>query len=356
MGISASSTCTLNYGDNDACIGYLLGEEEQKGISQMFQMMNGARIGVGMQALAAASSAYLNALGYARDRVQGKLFEGIAKRQRGESVRIIEHEDIRRMLLEMRSKVEGMRALAFKLAVAMDRAKVQGVDSDAGKKDYGYVELLTPIVKAYISDQAFKVAELAIQTYGGYGYIRDYPVEQYCRDIKIQSLYEGTNYIQALDLVGRKLNQNGGEFVRNFMADVTAFVKENENHETLGGEIKRLGKANDALNETTMNYMKFFQSGQLRQIPLTATRFLEILAEVAVAWLLLEGALLSHEKMQDLAEGDREFNFYAGKIHTARFFIRNILPGVKMKADIIADADTSSLDIEENQFPLVGID
>lgn len=357
MGIHASSTATLQFGDSEKCIGYLLGTEEQKGMSQMFQMMNGARIGTGMQALATASSAYLNALAYARERVQGKKFENIARGKRGtDSVRLIEHEDIRRMLLEMKSKVEGCRALAFSLAANLDRAKIAGADSDAAANHLGYVELLTPLVKAYLSDQGFKVAELAIQVYGGYGYISDYPVEQYCRDIKIQSLYEGTNYIQSLDLIGRKLNIDGGNLVRQFSTRISDFIDENKDHEVLAEEMKRLGEALASVNGSVMKFMEFFQSGRVRQLPLVATRFLEMLSELTIGYLLLQGAAIAHDKMQGLSEGDLDFNFYAGKIHTARFFARNILPGVKSKAEIIEDADTSALDIQDNMFPAVGAD
>ncbi len=356
MGIHGSSTCTLNFGDNGKCVGYLLGDVQGKGMTQMFQMMNEARIGTGMQALATASSAYLNAVAYARDRRQGKPFEAIATGQRGtQSVSIIEHEDIRRMLLEMKSKVEGMRALAMKLAVHMDRARVAGEGEEASKH-MGYVELLTPLVKAYLSDQGFRVAELAIQTYGGYGYISDYPVEQYCRDIKIQSLYEGTNFIQSLDLVGRKLNLQGGGLVRQLGKDIHEFCTEHAGHAVLATEMKRLDEALDAMNKTVMGYAGFFSSGRLRQIPLTSTRFLEMMAEVTIGYLLLEGAIIAHEKMQGLDEKDREFAFYAGKVHAARFFARNILPGVKMKADIIADGDTSAIDMQPDQFPMVGAD
>jgi alkylation response protein AidB-like acyl-CoA dehydrogenase len=357
MGIHGSSTCTLNFGDNGKCQGFLLGGEQSKGMTQMFQMMNEARIGTGMQALATASSAYLNAVSYARERVQGKPFESIAKGQRGtQSVSIIEHEDIKRMLLEMKAKVEGMRALAFKLGVHLDRARILGKGNEEAAKHMGYVELLTPIVKAYLSDQGFRVAELAIQTYGGYGYISDYPVEQYCRDIKIQSLYEGTNFIQSLDLVGRKLNIQGGALVRQLGKDIHEFAKKHADHPVLATEMKRLDEALDALNKTVMGYMNFFQSGRLRQIPLTATRFLEMLSEVTIGFLLLEGAIIAHDKMQGLDEKDRDFAFYAAKVHTARFFIRNILPGVKMKAEIIADCDTSALDILPEHFPHVGAD
>jgi len=354
MGINASATATLNFGDEDRCQGLLLGREENKGIAQMFQMMNEARIGTGLQALATASSAYLNALAYARQRVQGKRFEDIASGRRGASVRIIEHEDVRRMLVEMRSKVEGGRALALKLAIHLDRART--VEDAAGGADLARVDLLTPLVKAYLSDQAFRVAELAIQTYGGYGYIRDYPVEQYCRDIKIQSLYEGTNYIQALDLVGRKLNQDGGEPLRRLLTEIEAFATRLKEHPALGGESARLGEASAAVGRFALQYLEFMRSGRIRQIPLTATRFLEALAETVIGWLLLEGATVAHEALAAQAEGSREFHFYAGKLHVARFFARNVLPGAAFKARLAAEADTSALDIAEEQFPLDGLD
>lgn len=355
MGIHGSATCTLNYGDNGNCVGYLLGSEENKGMKMMFQMMNEARIGTGMQALATASSAYLNAVAYARTRMQGKRFTDIAKKKHdSDTVAIIEHEDIKRMILEMKSKIEGMRALAVKLALHIDRARVHKEDKKRVEKEMGYVELLVPLVKAYLTDQGFRVSELAIQTYGGYGYIGDYPVEQNCRDLKITSLYEGTNYIQSLDLVGRKLNMGGGALVKTYLADVTAFIAANKDHGSLAKEFAALQEATGHVQATVMNYMKFFMDGKnIQQIPTTATRFLEMLSELTLAWLLLEAAVIAHDKLQGMDEGAADRNFYLGKIHTARFFVRNILPGVKSKAEIIAACDTTVVDTTPDMFPSV---
>ncbi|HEY8078544.1 MAG TPA: acyl-CoA dehydrogenase family protein, partial [Labilithrix sp.] len=212
MGINGSATCVLNFGDSGQCLGWPVGGEEKlnQGMPQMFKMMNGARIAVGLQGVSVASSAYLNALEYARERKQGSSITHW-KDATAPRVPILEHADVRRMLLHMKSVVEGTRALAVKLARHQDEVEVwTGKDEAKVAYHQGQVDLLVPLVKAYGSDQGFRVCEMAIQTYGGAGYTRDYPVEQYCRDAKIFSIYEGTNHIQAMDLVGRKLGQAGG--------------------------------------------------------------------------------------------------------------------------------------------------
>ncbi|HTU63384.1 MAG TPA: acyl-CoA dehydrogenase family protein, partial [Polyangiales bacterium] len=224
MGIQASSTCVLNFGENDSCRGYLCGTVEHQGIAQMFQMMNGARILVGMQGVAAASSAYLNALEYSRDRKQGSSIKAL-KDPNAPRVPIIQHPDVRRMLLDMKSRVEGMRLLGLSLTMHVDRAEaLKTSDPDRAAYHRGQVDLLVPLFKAYGTDQGFQVAATAIQTYGGAGFLKDHPVEQYCRDAKIFSIYEGTNHIQAMDLVGRKLRQQGGKPALDFLSDIQRFI------------------------------------------------------------------------------------------------------------------------------------
>ncbi len=205
MGINGSATCVLNFGENGQCIGVPVGGETKlgQGMPQMFRMMNSARIAVGLQGLSVASSAYLNALEYAKERKQGASIHHF-KDASAPRVPILEHGDVRRMLLEMKAKVEGIRALAVKLAHHQDQVRaLSGKDDQKVAYHQGQTDLLVPLVKAYGSDQGFRICELAIQTYGGAGYTRDYPVEQYCRDAKIFSIYECTNHIQAMDLVGR---------------------------------------------------------------------------------------------------------------------------------------------------------
>ncbi|MBI5516451.1 MAG: acyl-CoA dehydrogenase [Deltaproteobacteria bacterium] len=353
MGINGSSTCVLNFGENGGATGYLVGEVENRGMSQMFLMMNFARIGVALQGVALASAAYLSALEYARDRRQGA---NIArwKDPTAPRVPILEHADVRRMLLDMKARVEGVRALVCKLALHDDRARaLAGRDDERSAYHKGQVELLTPIAKAYASDQAFRVCETAIQTFGGAGYVKDHPVEQYCRDSKIFSIYEGTNHIQSMDLVGRKLGQNGGAHTQQFLGDVGAFVAEHREHPALGAEVRALGAAQEALSGTTLKLLEWFQGGQLALVPLSSTRFLEMMAEVAVAWLLLDGARLADKALGALAEDHPERAFYQGKLHAARYFARNVLPGVELKARILAEGDTSALDIPDAAFATV---
>jgi alkylation response protein AidB-like acyl-CoA dehydrogenase len=352
MGINASSTCVLNFGENGACIGVPVGGEPKlnQGMSQMFKMMNSARIAVGLQGISVAASAFLNALDYARERKQGPSIKAF-KDPTAPRVAILEHADVRRMLLDMKAKVEGIRALAIKLTHHQDQATVlEGKDDQAVAYHRGQIDLLVPLVKAYGSDQGFRVCETAIQTYGGAGYTRDYPVEQYCRDAKIFSIYEGTNHIQAMDLVGRKLTQGGGANLQAFAADVGKFVAKHGEHAKLGGDVKQLGKAQEALTRSAMKLLMWFQSGQLEMVPLVANRFLEMMSELAVGWQLLEAAIIADEKAKAVAADHPDAAFYAGKIAAAQYFARNVLPGVEDKARQLDAEDRTALDIPDAAF------
>jgi alkylation response protein AidB-like acyl-CoA dehydrogenase len=355
MGINGSATCVLNFGDNGKCIGWPVGGEEKlnQGMPQMFKMMNGARIAVGVQGVSVGSSAYLNALEYAKERKQGASITHW-KDATAPRVPIIEHADVRRMLLHMKAVMEGTRALGVKLAMHQDQVFAwTGKDEQKVAYNQGQVDLLVPLVKAYGSDQGFRVAEMAIQTYGGAGFTRDYPVEQYCRDAKIFSIYEGTNHIQAMDLVGRKLGQAGGANLQAFFGDVVKFVAANSAHPTFGPAVKKLGAAQEAVAGTAMRLLMWFQSGQLALVPLSANRFCEMMSELTVAWLLLEGALVADTKKKSLAADHPDAAFYAGKIHAALYYARNILPDVEHKAQLLADEDKSPLDIPDAAFATV---
>ena len=355
MGINGSATCVLNFGDNGQCLGWPVGGEEKinQGMPQMFKLMNAARISVGVQGVSVASSAYLNALEYAKDRKQGSSITHW-KDATAPRVPIIEHADVRRMLLHMKAHVEGVRALAIKLAHHQDQVYVY-TGKDEAKTAYhqGQVDLLVPLVKAYGSDQGFRVCEMAIQTYGGAGYTRDYPVEQYCRDAKIFSIYEGTNHIQAMDLVGRKLGQAGGANLQAFLGDVQKFVAAQSNHPTLGSAVKKLGAAQEALAGTAMRLLMWFQSGQLALVPLSANRFCEMMSELTVAWLLLEGAVVAEAAKAKVAPEHPDHAFYAGKTAAALYYARNVLPGVEHKAQLLADEDKSPLEIPDAAFATV---
>ncbi|MBX3262909.1 MAG: acyl-CoA dehydrogenase [Labilithrix sp.] len=355
MGINGSATCVLNFGDNGKCLGWPVGGEEKlnQGMPQMFKLMNAARISVGVQGVSVASSAYLNALDYAKERKQGSSITHW-KDATAPRVPIIEHADVRRMLLHMKAHVEGIRALALKLAHHQDQVNVNA-GKDEAKTAYhqGQVDLLVPLVKAYGSDQGFRVCELAIQTYGGAGFTRDYPVEQYCRDAKIFSIYEGTNHIQAMDLVGRKLGQAGGANLQAFLGDVQKFVAAHSGHPTLGAAVKKLGAAQEALAGTAMRLLMWFQAGQLTLVPLSANRFCDMMSELTVAWLLLEGAVVAEEAKAKTDAGHPDHAFYAGKTAAALYFARNVLPGVEHKAQLLADEDKSPLEIPDAGFATV---
>jgi len=355
MGINGSATCVLNFGDNGKCIGWPVGGEEKlnQGMPQMFKLMNAARISVGVQGVAVASSAFLNALDYAKERKQGASITHW-KDATAPRVPIIEHADVRRMLIQMKATVEGIRALAVKLTMHQDQVYVyQGKDEAKAAYHQGQVDLLVPLVKAYGSDQGFRVCETAIQTYGGAGYTRDYPVEQYCRDAKIFSIYEGTNHIQAMDLVGRKLGQAGGANLQAFLGDVAKFVAAHGAHATLGPAVKKLGAAQEAVAGTAMRLLMWFQSGQVALVPLSANRFCEMMSELTVAWQLLEGAVVAEHAKASVAAGHPDAAFYAGKVQAALWFARNVLPGVEHKAQLLGDEDKSALDMPDAGFASV---
>jgi alkylation response protein AidB-like acyl-CoA dehydrogenase len=352
MGIRASATCVLNFGENDNCVGELVGTDEQRGISQMFHLMNYARIAVGLQGLAVASSAYLNALHYAKERRQGSSIKQW-KDATAPRVAIIDHPDVRRMLLDMKSRVEGIRALSVKLSMHIDRAHaLTATGGDKALIEYhnGQLDLLVPLMKAYGSDQAFQICATAIQVFGGAGFLRDWPVEQYCRDSKIFSIYEGTNHIQALDLVGRKLMQRGGANVQAFGKDVGTFIAANKDNVTLKDSIAVLAQAMEAITSSGGRFMAWFGGGKMEMVPLAANRFLEMMSEATVGWLLLEQAVIAENATAKLADDHPDKAFYAGKIYAARYFAGNVLPGVASKAQLIAREDRTPIDIPTAAF------
>jgi alkylation response protein AidB-like acyl-CoA dehydrogenase len=353
MGINGSSTCVLNFGENDACRGYLCGTVEHQGIAQMFQMMNGARILVGVQGVAAASSAYLNALQYTKERKQGSSVLAL-KDPNAPRVPIIEHPDVRRMLLDMKSRVEGIRLLGLSLTSHQDRAIILAqTDPDKANYHRGQVDLLTPIFKSYATDQGFQVAATAIQAYGGAGFLKDHPAEQHCRDAKIFSIYEGTNHIQALDLVGRKLRQAGGKPALDFLADVNRFIETNIEHPRLANSVAELRKAHAATGQVLTKLLQWSKVGNVELTSLSANRVLDIFAELTVAWLLLEGATLAHKRLSEVAASHPDHAFYSGKVHAAQFYALNVLPGVTNNVDVVLKEDRSALEIPEAAFATI---
>jgi alkylation response protein AidB-like acyl-CoA dehydrogenase len=350
MGINGSATCVLNFGDNDQCLGELVGTSENVGMSQMFRMMNGARIAVGLQGLAVLSAAYLSALEYAKERRQGANYR-FWKDPSKPRVPIIEHPDVRRMLIEMKANAEGIRALVMKLASHLDRGRqLSGSQDDQASYHHGQVELLTPLLKAYASEAAFRLSAEAIQVYGGAGYLKDHPVEQYCRDAKIFSIYEGTTHIQAMDLVGRKLAQAGGAHFQAFMQDIGSFAELHRRDPRYGQAVEALARAQEALLNSTMGLISWSQSDKLHLIPLNANRFLTSMAQLAIGWLLLDAAMIAERKLENLPEVHHERAFYEGKRYSALWFARNVLPAVEQGAHLIAAEDSSPMEMPEAAF------
>ena len=357
MGIHASVTCTLNFGEDDDCIGYLVGEE-CRGIMYMFQMMNEARLGVGQQALGVAGTAYLHALQYTQERLQGVSVTQM-KEPNAHPVAIVEHPDIRRMLLMMKAFTEGMRVLVYKTSFFADLSECSEDEAER-MKYHGFLDLLTPICKAWPSDMGFRVTEWAIQCLGGYGYCSDYPVEQYMRDIKITSIFEGTNGIQAMDLLGRKISMKGGTLFMNFISMIDEFIDENRSHATLGENIGRLEKAKDTLAQVTVNFGKMGAGGDMAYPLLHACSYLEMFGDVVVAYLLLDQALIAQEKFEaickdndagseearkGLCQEDDEAKFYWGKLCSADFFATQILPRVHARAESAESGSRSAMEV-----------
>ncbi len=351
MGINGSATCALSFGDNDACEGILIGERAQ-GIVYMFQMMNEARLACGIQGVAIGNYAYQLALAYAKERVQSpKLTDRGVNPQ---SVVITEHPDVRRNLMFCRALGEGIRALLTQTAFHAEHAET-AEDPYEKQKHHDLLDLMTPIAKAYATDVGFKITELAIQIHGGYGYIKEYGVEQCMRDIKIASLYEGTNGIQALDLLGRKMRQREGALILTWMQDINAFIEAHKEHPALANEMAQLEKAKNALLETAMGFQA--QNSQDPNLALLgATPFLEMFGHVESGKLLLQQAVIAHEKLGALAPANAaadwvkatdegsDARFYDNKLHTARFFTHQVLPHVMANAKAIKSGDRSALD------------
>lgn len=350
MGINGSATCVLNFGENGDCLGELVGQAENQGMPQMFRMMNGARIAVGIQGLAVTSSAYLNALEYAKDRKQGAPFKQW-KDPSVPRVPIIEHPDVRRMLLEIKAHVEGIRALVVKLAAHRDHWHVlAGRDDDKAAYHLGQVDLLTPLVKGYASEEAWRLCGQAIQIYGGAGFLKDWPVEQYARDSKIFTIYEGTTHIQAMDLVGRKLGQNGGANFQAFIGDITGFVETNKSHPVFGKDVERLSGASEALMQVAMGLLGWSQSGKVELVPLNANRILTMMSQLSVAWLLLDAGVKAEASLAKLPKEHADRAFYEGKRYSAQWYARNVLPQVEALAKLAMVEDTSPMEISDAAF------
>lgn len=345
MGIHGSATCLVNLGDNGECFAELLGEERQ-GMKIMFQMMNSARIGIGIQGLSGASIAYLHALQYAKERLQGSSLAEM-KNPAAPRVPIIQHPDVRRMLLWMKAHTDGFRALLYFTALCADRGETTEVEAEK-EKWLGFLEVLTPICKAYCTDMAFRVTEMAIQVYGGYGYCSDYPVEQFLRDEKIASIYEGANGIQGLDLVGRKLGLKKGMYFMNLLGEMGKTVGRYQ--AALPELASDVQIAINTLAEVAMLFAASGKAGKFLIPVANAYPFLMLMGQVVMAWLLLWQAGVAQEKLAAPDGGGADKAFYEGKVASARYFIKHVLPEVDAAAKAIKSGDLSMMEIPDEAF------
>ena len=281
MGIHGSPTCSMALGSKGKCVGWLLGEEN-KGLSQMFLMMNEERLMAGGQGLACASSSYLHALEFARTRIQSAAIGSKDKKP----VAIINHPDVRRMLLSQKTYVEGMRSLLLYVAHCEDRALIS--DSDKEKEKLGnLVDVLIPICKGYVTDRAVDVCNTGVQVFGGYGYTSDYPVEQLLRDVRISGIYEGTNGIQAMDLLGRKLGMKKGELFMDLLDEIKETIAAAAEVEALQELAGKMNSATDRMGEVALHIGKTAMSPDVRKAFAHACPFMDVVGDVTMAWMLL---------------------------------------------------------------------
>ena len=316
LGLHASPTAALTFGGQDDCLGYLCGQENQ-GLAHMFQMMNSARINTGVSGMAMASTAYLNALAYTRERRQGRDLSG---QQAGE-VAIIAHPDVRRMLLWMKAMVDGMRSMIYAGALWAELAG-ELPDEDRRTHYADLVDFMTPIIKAYCADMGFRVCETAMQCLGGYGYCRDYPLEQYLRDAKIMSLYEGTNGIQSMDLMGRKMTIRKGACLAAYRREIEAFCEENRRDEALGDRVRALAGVVERLGEAAAE-----MTARKKADPLlwAASTYPALMAfgDVTMAWRLLDLAIIARPLADKKGS---KYDFHRGKVYQAKYFVDITLP------------------------------
>jgi acyl-CoA dehydrogenase len=358
MGFNGCANTHLVFGGRGATRGFLLGNRPHIALLQLDLLMKAARAASGQIGVAMASSAYLHSVRYARSRVQGRRFTE-SSNAAAPRVAIIEHADVQRMLLEMKAKVEGCRGLvgkaAFHASKALQLLAQQPVDDSALNRHVKMALLYTPIIKAYGSDEAWRVATLALQVHGGAGYLRDRPLEQYARDIKVLSIWEGTNYVQSQDLLRDKLGFGRQSLLmRYFESDLRGFLSRRDEFPPFAGEFSALSAALDELLGTLDRVRQLADAGRFLEISQFCTRFLEMFGEVILGWVLMEAGCIAAKRLAALPAGDADRPFYEGKVKTARFFIYNILPGVAAKAEILRHCDHSFIEVDEAEFGFTG--
>ncbi len=346
MGIRASVTCEMTYGADAPCRGLLVGDRHD-GIRQMFHVIENARMAVGVKSMTTLSTAYLNALAYTRERVQGpELTKALDKNS--PRVPIVKHADVRRMLMAQKSHAEGMRALCFYVASIQDHVELEGGHgAKTSVADDALNDLLLPLVKGYCSEKSHELLSVALQCFGGAGYCQDYPVEQYLRDQKIDTLYEGTTHIQALDLFFRKVGRDGGATLQGLLGRVRASLSDEFAGDALLEERTSLA---EALSDVESIFMTLAEKAQesVQHVGLQGNKALAALAELVIGWLLVRHSVVAQRKLAT-ATGD-DVAYYKGKIASARYFCHSVLPNLSLTRRIVAESRLDLLELDDSAF------
>lgn len=348
MGQKGYCTTHLFFGDKEDCQGWLVGEPH-KGLKYMFLMMNGARIAVGRGAAAIATAAYHASLNYAHERAQGRKLASTGKKDvNQEQTLIINHPDVRRMLLLQKAVTEGSLSLVFLTAKYHDYS-VSHTDLEQREKYKLLLEILTPVVKTYPSEMGKVAVDNGVQVLGGYGFCSDYILQQYLRDIRIFSIYEGTTGIQSQDLLGRKVTMENGKALQLLSEEITKSIKASMAHETLSPYAKKLGEKLELTQKVLASLMGYAMKGDYERFLADATPFMEFFSNILVGWLWLD---MGREAQQAIASGATEHSteFYESKIHTMEFYFTYELPKTTGLAEIIMNGKSLTIGADKKVF------
>ena len=343
MGLKGSTTCEMTFGMDDPAVGYLVGDKHD-GIRQMFRVVESARMMIGTKAMGTLSTGYLNALEYAQERVQGADLTEAADKT-APKVPIIRHPNVRRMLMKQKAYAEGLRALVFYTAWVQDQIQLHPDDDHWKRRN----DLLLPIVKGYSSEKAYELLATSMQVFGGSGYTQDYPIEQYIRDAKIDTIYEGTTGIQALDLFFRKIARDQGSALASLAGEIVAFIKGGSDDDPLAIEREKLGTILDDAQTQLGSMVEHLMASlagdkeEIYKVGLQTDALLESLAEVVIAWQMLRHAEIAIEKVD-------EDPFYRGKVESARWLLNDVAPKVAARRDAAAAEDGSLMDLPVEAF------
>lgn len=345
MGYRNTTSTVLSFGEKDGAVGYLVGEAH-KGLSYMFQMMNEARIGVGLGAAVLGYQGYNYSLEYARNRPQGR--KPSVKDPSSKQVNIIEHADVRRLLLSQKAYVEGSIALCFYASSLLEDSRSATTEEER-ETAFTLLDFITPMVKSFPSKYALKANENAIQVLGGSGYIREYPVEQYYRDNRLNPIHEGTEAIHGLDILGRKIPMNNMAGYQALKAEMQTTILSATDIAATAGFAAALSKAIDTLDQTTTSLLTLLGSGEVDLGMANATVFLDLFGRVLVSWIWLKQAIIAAEKLGGSLHQDEE-NFYRGKLQTAQYYFQWELPEINAQAELLQAADPTCFEMQDAWF------